>query len=102
MSSTVPVQLNSTVPVQFSTEAAVLTSAITPVRICAKAKMTAPKVSVIENVDPGAHEGTMELKSTLAVKLVSTLLAKPIHKVYYQQATEVTGVDMEAKGHLPG
>ena len=43
----------------------------------------------------GAREGTQELKAAQAVKLVATLTAKPIHKVYYQQASEAERVDTE-------
>ena len=42
-----------------------------------------------------AHEGTQELKAAQAFKLAMTLTAKPINKVYYQQASEAEGVDTE-------
>ena len=34
---------------------------------------------------PTTREGILQLKATQVVKLVGTLTAKPIHKVYYQQ-----------------
>ena len=41
------------------------------------------------------REGILQLKATQVVKLVGTLAAKPIHKVYYQQASSAEGVDTE-------
>ena len=40
-------------------------------------------------------EGMGELKAAQAVKLVSALTAKPIHKVYFEQASTAEGVDTE-------
>ena len=39
------------------------------------------------------REGILQLKAVQMVKLVGTLTAKPIHKVYYQQASSAEGVD---------
>ena len=41
------------------------------------------------------HEGILQLKAAQVVKLVQTLTMKPIHKVYYQQASFADGVDTE-------
>ena len=41
------------------------------------------------------HEGILQLKAAQVVKLVQTLTVKPIHKVYYQQASSADGVDTE-------
>ena len=43
----------------------------------------------------------VELKAAQAVQLMSTLTAKPIHKIYFQQASSAEGVDTQ-KGHLAG
>ena len=42
---------------------------------------------------PTTHEGILQLKAAQVVKLVGTLTAKPIHKVFYQQASSAEGVD---------
>ena len=42
-----------------------------------------------------ACEGILQLKAAQVVKPVSTLIVKPIHKVYYQQASSVDSVDTE-------
>ena len=44
---------------------------------------------------PHTRESVLELKAAQAVQLVSTLTAKPIHKVYFQQASSAEGVDTE-------
>ena len=44
---------------------------------------------------PNTREGVLELKAAQAVQLVSTLTAKSIHKVYFQQASSAKGVDTE-------
>ena len=41
------------------------------------------------------REGILQLKAAQVVKLVGTLTAKPIHKVFYQQASAAEGVDTE-------
>ena len=44
---------------------------------------------------PTTREGILQLKAAQVVKLVGTLTAKPIHKVFYQQASAAEGVDTE-------
>ena len=44
---------------------------------------------------PMTREGMLQLKATQVVKFVGSLTAKPIHKVYYQQASSADGVDTE-------
>ena len=47
------------------------------------------------DVIPAAREGLLQIKAAQACQLVDTLLAKPIHKIFYQQASVVEGTDME-------
>ena len=44
---------------------------------------------------PMTRESILQLKAAQVVKFVGTLTAKPIHKVYYQQASSAEGVDTE-------
>ena len=44
---------------------------------------------------PTTREGMLQLKAAQVVKFVGSLTAKPIHKVYYQQASSADGVDTE-------
>ena len=44
---------------------------------------------------PTAREGMLQLKGAQVTKFVATLTAKPIHEVYYQQASSADGVDTE-------
>ena len=44
---------------------------------------------------PNTREAVLKLKAAQAVQLVSTSTAKPIHKVYFQQASSAKEVDME-------
>ena len=44
---------------------------------------------------PTTREGILQLKAAQVVKFVGSLTVKPIHKVFYQQATSAEGVDTE-------
>ena len=44
---------------------------------------------------PTTREGILQLKAAQEVKLAGTLTAKPIHKVFYQQASAAEVVDTE-------
>ena len=44
---------------------------------------------------PEACEGILQIKATQAGRLVSTLTAKPIHKVHYHQTSMVECIDTE-------
>ena len=44
---------------------------------------------------PTTREGILQLKAAQVVKFVGSLTAKPIHKVFYQQASSADGVDTE-------
>ena len=50
---------------------------------------------------PDTRESVVEIKAAQAVQLMSTLTAKPNHKVYFQQASSAGGVYTQ-KGHLAG
>ena len=50
---------------------------------------------------PTTHEGILQLKATQVVKLVGTLTAKPIHKVFYQQVSSAE-LEKPLPGYLTG